>query len=87
MNEKIMCIHLDSFDAETCHLELGSQAAYIRLLMLAYRQPDMDLPDDPNWISYKARLSREDVVCLLEEFFTLKNERWVRASASTFRTR
>ena len=72
-----MPLFVDVFEAATSHLTLEEDGAYNRLLRLCWRSPDCCIPNDPNWIARRLRVSAEDfervVAPLLNDFFTIEN--------------
>ena len=69
------------YEAKTSHLTIAEDGAYFRLLRLCWMTAGCSLPDDDAWIMRRARAFSDDekqaVKAVLDEFFTLKNGRWI----------
>lgn len=67
-------LYVADYEADTAHLSLEEDGAYLRLLRLCWRTPGCSVPDDPRWIMRKMRVSADDyyrvVEPLIDEFFT-----------------
>ena len=67
-------LYVADYDADTAHLTLEEDGAYLRLLRLCWRTPGCSVPDDPRWIMRKLRVSADDyyrvVEPIIDEFFT-----------------
>ena len=67
-------LYVSDYEADTAHLTLEEDGAYLRLLRLCWRTPGCSIPDDAKWIMRKMRLSADDyyriVEPLIDEFFT-----------------
>lgn len=61
------------YEADTAHLSVEEDGAYMRLLRLCWRTPGCSIPDDPVWIMRRLRVTREEferaVQPVLDEFF------------------
>lgn len=67
-------LYVTDYEADTAHLSLEEDGAYMRLLRLCWRTPGCSVPDEPKWIMRKMRISADDyyrvVEPLIDEFFT-----------------
>jgi len=67
-------LYVTDYEADTAHLSLEEDGAYMRLLRLCWRTPGCSVPDEPRWIMRKMRISADDyyrvVEPLIDEFFT-----------------
>ena len=67
------------FEADTAHLTLEEDGAYNRLMRLCWRTPGCSLPNDPQWIMRRLRVSQDEydrvVSIVLDEFFIVENRR------------
>ena len=67
-------LYVADYEADTAHLSLEEDGAYLRLLRLCWRTPGCSVPADPKWIMRKMRVSADDyyrvVEPLIDEFFT-----------------
>ena len=74
------------FEADTSHLTLAEDGAYNRLLRLMWMTPGCTLPADDKWLMRRLRVDAQtfdDVVrVVLDEFFTVKNNRLSNAKLS-----
>lgn len=74
-----MPLFVDSYEAATNHLTLEEDGAYSRLLRLCWRTAGCSVPNDPQWLAKRMRITEEAFERVLrpviEEFFTLENGR------------
>lgn len=65
--------YVGDYEADTAHLTVAEDGAYVRLLRLQWRTPGCKLPDDEAWLRRKVRATErewEDVYLpVIEEFF------------------
>jgi uncharacterized protein YdaU (DUF1376 family) len=75
------------YEAKTSHLTIAEDGAYFRLLRLCWMTAGCSLPDDEAWIMRRARAFSDDerqaIKAILDEFFTLKNGRWINERLTT----
>jgi uncharacterized protein YdaU (DUF1376 family) len=75
------------YEAKTSHLTISEDGAYFRLLRLCWMTAGCSLPDDEAWITRRARAFSDDerqaIKTILDEFFTLKNGRWINERLTT----
>ena len=75
------------YEAKTSHLTIAEDGAYFRLLRLCWMTAGCSLPDDEAWIMRRARAFSDDekqaIRTILDEFFTLKNGRWINERLTT----
>jgi len=73
-------LYVADYEADTAHLTLEEDGAYLRLLRLCWRTPGCSIPNDPKWISRMMRVTWETyervVAPILSEFFRLKHNRY-----------
>jgi len=72
-------LYVTDYEADTAHLTIEEDGAYLRLLRLCWRTPGCSVPSDPRWIMRKMRVSADDyyrvVEPIIEEFFTVGMDR------------
>jgi uncharacterized protein YdaU (DUF1376 family) len=73
-------LYVADYEADTAHLTLEEDGAYLRLLRLCWRTPGCSIPNDPKWIARMMRVTWEAyervVAPILSEFFRLKHNRY-----------
>jgi len=73
-------LYVADYEADTAHLTLEEDGAYLRLLRLCWRTPGCSIPADPRWIARMMRVTWECyervVVPILSEFFQLRHNRY-----------
>jgi uncharacterized protein YdaU (DUF1376 family) len=66
-------LYVADYEADTAHLSIEEDGAYMRLLRLCWRTPGCSVPDDPAWIMRKMRCTADEfhriVAPLISEFF------------------
>jgi len=74
-----MPFYIDDYEAHTTHLTIFEDGVYNRLLRLCWRQNTCSIPDDPEWIRRKMRVSQAEfddtVKLIIKEFFISKKGR------------
>lgn len=85
-----MSLYVDDFEADTAHLTLEEDGAYNRLLRLCWRSPDCSVPNDPEWIRRRLRVTLEEfervVQPVINEFFkTEKGRVWQKRQRQEYR--
>lgn len=74
------------YEADTAHLTMAEDGAYMRLLRLCWRTEGCSIPDDPDWIMRRLRVDREEyeriVQPVLNEFFKRRRGRLYNARLS-----
>ena len=76
-----MPLWTDAYLADTRHLSTTEHGAYLMLLMVAWRRPDCDLPDDDKILARFAGLTSTQwkrMKPTIMEFWNLENERWTQ---------
>lgn len=72
-------LYVADYEADTAHLTLEEDGAYMRLLRLCWRTPGCAIPDDPAWIMRRMRCSADEfhrvVRPILDEFFSTEKAR------------
>ncbi len=72
-------LYVTDYEADTAHLTIEEDGAYLRLLRLCWRTPGCSVPDEPKWIMRKMRISADDyyrvVEPIIDEFFMRGMER------------
>lgn len=67
------------YEADTAHLTVAEDGAYMRLLRLQWRTPGCTLPDDHAWIQRRVRASDSEwqnvYLVVIEEFFSVEKAR------------
>lgn len=67
-------LYVTDYEADTSHLTLEEDGAYMRLLRLCWRTPGCSIPDDPEWIKRRLRVDdatyERSVAPVIEEFFS-----------------
>lgn len=67
-------LYVTDYEADTSHLTLEEDGAYMRLLRLCWRTPGCSIPDDPEWIKRRLRVDDatygRSVAPVIEEFFS-----------------
>ena len=67
-------LYVTDYEADTAHLTLEEDGAYMRLLRLCWRTPGCSIPDDPEWIKRRLRVDdatyERSVAPVIEEFFS-----------------
>ena len=84
-------LYVNDYDADTAHLTIAEDGAYMRLLRLCWRSPNCTIPANPDWIRRQLRCSEDEynttVLPVIREFFVragskagakLKNARLLR---------
>lgn len=73
-------LYVADYEADTAHLTLEEDGAYLRLLRLCWRTPGCSIPADPKWIARMMRVTWECyervVAPIINEFLTHKNNRY-----------
>lgn len=76
-------LFVTDYEADTAHLSIAEDGAYMRLLRLQWRTPGCTLPDDPAWIQRRCRASDDEWKTLfapiLSEYFKRRNGRILQA--------
>lgn len=75
----------DAFIADTGHLSAQETGAFLMLLMMAWRSPDCQLPDDDDRLARWARVDRRTwarIKPIVMEFWTLANGTWTQKRLS-----
>lgn len=79
MSVPFIPLYVTDYEADTAHLSLEEDGAYLRLLRLCWRTPGCSIPDDRDWITRRMRCSAEEyeriVEPLLNEFFKRRSGR------------
>lgn len=72
-------LYVVDFEADTTHLSMEEDGCYNRLLRLCWRTPSCTIPNDPEWIARRLRISAEDFDRIarpvIDEFFTIAEGR------------
>lgn len=71
----------DAFLADTGHLDGRESGAYLLLLIIAWRRPDCDLPDDDDKLARWARVDRRTwkrMKPVVMDFWTLNDGLWTQ---------
>jgi uncharacterized protein YdaU (DUF1376 family) len=75
MSAPYIPLYIDDYDAATAHLTPEEDGIYGRLLRLCWRTPGCSIPNEPEWIARKIRLSMADyeriAAPVIAEFFTV----------------
>src|SRR5262245_19687987 len=75
-----MPFHTDAYLADTMHLTLEEHGAYMKMLIIAWRSPGCDLPDDDKRIATMLGLTmkrwQEKIRPAVEQFWTIENGVW-----------
>lgn len=71
-------LYIDDLDAAIAHLSLVEEAIYMRLMKMAWRSINCSIVDDIDFISRKIRAEKRDIETILNEFFILKNGKWIQ---------
>lgn len=73
MSIPYLTLYVSDYDADTAHLTLAEDGAYMRLLRLCWRTPGCSLPDDDAWIMRRMRCGQDEfcsvVQPVIDEFF------------------
>jgi uncharacterized protein YdaU (DUF1376 family) len=73
-------LYVSDYEADTAHLTIEEDGAYMRLLRLCWRTPTCSIPNDAEWIARRMRCSMSDferlVQPILSEFFVLEKGRY-----------
>lgn len=73
-------LYVADYEADTAHLTLEEDGAYLRLLRLCWRTPGCSIPNDPKWIARMMRVTWETyervVAPILSEFFQIRHNRY-----------
>jgi len=76
-------LYVADYEADTSHLSMEEDGAYMRLLRLCWRTPGCSVPDDPKWIMRKMRVTADEfyraVEPVIDEFFTRADGRIFQA--------
>lgn len=76
-------LYVTDYEADTAHLSIEEDGAYMRLLRLCWRTPGCSIPDDRKWIMRKMRATADEydrvIEPVLDEFFTRGMGRWFQA--------
>jgi uncharacterized protein YdaU (DUF1376 family) len=71
-----MPLYCGDYEADTAHLTIEEDGAYMRLLRLCWRSPGCCVPNDPGWIMRKMRVDAETydriVGPVISEFFQVE---------------
>jgi uncharacterized protein YdaU (DUF1376 family) len=71
-----MPLYCGDYEADTAHLTIEEDGAYMRLLRLCWRSPGCCVPNDPAWIMRKMRVDAETyertVAPIISEFFKIE---------------
>jgi uncharacterized protein YdaU (DUF1376 family) len=71
-----MPLYCGDYEADTAHLTIEEDGAYMRLLRLCWRSPGCCVPNDPAWIMRKMRVDAETyertVAPIIDEFFKVE---------------
>lgn len=66
-------LYVADYEADTAHLSIEEDGAYMRLLRLCWRTPGCSIPDDAAWIMRRMRCTADEfhrvVAPLIAEFF------------------
>jgi len=72
-------LYVSDYEADTAHLTIEEDGAYMRLLRLCWRTPGCSIPDDPQWIARRLRVSMADyerlINPIIDEFFQREKAR------------
>lgn len=73
-------LYVTDYEADTAHLTIEEDGAYMRLLRLCWRTPHCTIPSDPRWIMRQMRCDQETfdrvVRPILDEFFKRNKSRY-----------
>ena len=74
-----MPLFVGDYEADTAHLTIEEDGAYMRLLRLCWRTPGCSIPHDPAWIARRLRVDADTfdrlVAPLIGEFFRVEKGR------------
>ena len=75
-----MKFYVADYDAATSHLTLEEDGVYFRLLRLAWQTAHCSLPNNPEWIARKMRVTALQyghvIKPILDEYFRMRDGQW-----------
>ena len=82
MSVPFLPLYVTDYEADTAHLSIEEDGAYMRLLRLCWRTPGCSIPSDPAWLKRMLRMTDEQfdrhAKPVLSEFFVIEKGRYVQ---------